>query len=473
MQKPQTDCGLRSQELLALADVIKILNYDDHAYEHFHLKNKKLTYTVDDSNLDYSLTGALYFVHMDWDGDQSKYGNVDAELDIVYRHAQCPHDLKFVNGEANNEDWKPSEMDVNSISGKYGSCCTKIDLWEANKISTAYTVHLCDGGEQTRCSGTDCGDDGPGRFKGTCDKNGCDIQSSYLGNPKFFRLGPDLQVDSTKPITVTDTGKLVEVKQFYVQNGKTIEHPEYSVLGNKHKTITDSFCADWIGTTKDGTTFAQKGGLAGIEKVLDAGVVLVTSMWDDYYAIMLWLDSTYPTDSTAPGSKRGSCATTSGVPTAVESQQASAHVIFSDIKFGPLGSTTGGVAPAKSALNCAELVRTWFSAKYWLTVQCPGWAAMGELPAGGQETAALTCRVGPAGDSLHYCPPWVQPEAAAASARGPPCPAGSAWPRRRPPQPRTAAAAASAAAAAAAAWRRCRTAPWPDRRAGSSSWHSV
>ena len=32
----------------------------------------------------------------------------------------------------------------------------------------------------------------------------------------------------------------------------------------RHKTITDSFCADWIGTTKDGTTFTQKSGLAGI-----------------------------------------------------------------------------------------------------------------------------------------------------------------------------------------------------------------
>ena len=41
-----------------------------------------------------------------------------------------------------------------------------------------------------------------------------------------------------------------------------------------------------------------------------------------------------------------------------------------------------------------------------------GGSATGEVPAGGQETAALTCRVGPAGDSLHYCPPWVLPEAA-------------------------------------------------------------
>ena len=167
-----------------------------------------------------------------------------------------------------------------------------------------------------------------------------------------------------------------------------------------------------IGLVRLRTELLSLRRVDGIEKVLDAGVVLVTSMWDDHYAIMLWLDSTYPTNSTAPGSKRGSCATTSGVPTEVESQQASAHVIFSDIKFGPLGSTTGGVAPAKSALNCAEMVRTWLSAKYWLTVQCLGRAARGELPAGGQETAALTCRVGPAGDSLHYCPPWVLPVAA-------------------------------------------------------------
>ena len=57
---------------------------------------------------------------------------------------------------------------------------------------------------------------------------------------------------------------------------KSIEHPEYSVLGNKNKTITDSFCADRIGTTKDGTTFTQKGGLAGIkkaDKIISSGTV--------------------------------------------------------------------------------------------------------------------------------------------------------------------------------------------------------
>jgi len=190
---------------------------------------------------------------------------------------------------------------------------------------------------------------GEDRFKGVCDKNGCDIQPHRLGVHNFFGPGSDFQIDSTQPVTVTtqfitndgtDHGKLVEVKQFYTQKGKTIEHPMYSVNGNTHNTITDDYCNDWVATTQDGTNFEEKGGLGAVEKAIDAGVVLVMSLWDDHYANMLWLDSTYPVDSTDPGALRGYCSTDSGKPTDVESAQANAHVIFSDIKFGPIGSTT-------------------------------------------------------------------------------------------------------------------------------------
>merc|ERR1711976_189971 len=82
---------------------------------------------------------------------------------------------------------------------------------------------------------------------------------------------------------------------------------------------------------------------------IDAGVVLVMSLWDDHYANMLWLDSTYPVDSSDPTAVRGTCATTSGVPSDVESAQANAHVKFSDIKFGPIGSTVpSGPSPSPS-----------------------------------------------------------------------------------------------------------------------------
>merc|ERR1711933_226444 len=69
------------------------------------------------------------------------------------------------------------------------------------------------------------------------------------------------------------------------------------------------------------------------------------SLWDDHYANMLWLDSTYPVDSTDPGAARGTCGTDSGVPADVESQHPDSSVIFSDIKFGPIGSTTDGPSP--------------------------------------------------------------------------------------------------------------------------------
>merc|ERR1712138_170202 len=90
----------------------------------------------------------------------------------------------------------------------------------------------------------------------------------------------------------------------------------------------------------DGTNFLEKGGLDAVEKAIDAGVVLVMSLWDDHYANMLWLDSTYPVGSTDPGAYRGACSADSGVPADVEVNQAKAHVKFSDIKFGPIGSTT-------------------------------------------------------------------------------------------------------------------------------------
>ena len=43
-----------------------------------------------------------------------------AKYGTGYCDAQCPHDLKFINGEANCEDWKPSSTDKNSGTGKYG-----------------------------------------------------------------------------------------------------------------------------------------------------------------------------------------------------------------------------------------------------------------------------------------------------------------------------------------------------------------
>ena len=85
-----------------------------------------------------------------------------AKFGTGYCDAQCPHDIKFINGEANTIDWSPSETDPNSGGGKYGSCCAEMDLWEANSRSQAFTTHPCQVTGAFRCDGIDCGDNDSG-----------------------------------------------------------------------------------------------------------------------------------------------------------------------------------------------------------------------------------------------------------------------------------------------------------------------
>jgi len=104
------------------------------------LKNKEFSFTVDASNLDCGINGALYFVQMDKDGGKSKYANnaAGAKYGTGYCDAQCPHDIKFINGQANVDEWNTS-----TAMGKWGTCCAEMDIWEANKVSSAFTAHPC------------------------------------------------------------------------------------------------------------------------------------------------------------------------------------------------------------------------------------------------------------------------------------------------------------------------------------------
>ncbi|KAG6001827.1 hypothetical protein E4U21_003789, partial [Claviceps maximensis] len=54
---------------------------------------------------------------------------------------------------------------------------------------------------------------------------------------------------------------------------------------------------------------------------------------------MLWLDSTYPPNSKKTGSNRGSCPASSGKPSDVELEAPDSTVVFSNIRFGTIGST--------------------------------------------------------------------------------------------------------------------------------------
>jgi hypothetical protein len=99
-------------------------------------------------------------------------------LELVTVIPSAPHDIKFINGKANVEGWNPSDADPNAGSGKIGSCCSEMDIWEANSISTAYTPHPCKGTGLQECTDdVSCGD-GDNRYSGLCDKDGCDFNVS-------------------------------------------------------------------------------------------------------------------------------------------------------------------------------------------------------------------------------------------------------------------------------------------------------
>lgn len=74
---------------------------DDTNYEMFKLKGKEFTFDVDVSKLPCGLNGALYFTEMDADGGKAKYPNnkAGAKYGTGYCDAQCPRDIKFINGE--------------------------------------------------------------------------------------------------------------------------------------------------------------------------------------------------------------------------------------------------------------------------------------------------------------------------------------------------------------------------------------
>eukprot|EP00041_Stephanoeca_diplocostata_P029829 m.888884 g.888884 ORF g.888884 m.888884 type:complete len:348 (+) comp23640_c0_seq6:889-1932(+) len=234
----------------------------------------------------------------------------------------------------------------------YGTCCTEMDVWESNKMATAVTPHTCTCDGQTRCTGIQCGDDASGnRENGVCDKDGSDFNPFRLGDKSFFGPGANFSVDSSQSFTVvtqwvtsdkTDAGDLTEIRRHYVQNGKTIPTRPVSVGGQTYDSVTDDFTRAQKTLFNDTNGYAKRGGMKRMGDVLDRGVVLVMSLWADYAVHMLWLDSDYPTDqpTSKPGVARGTCATTSGVPSDLINNSPDSQVVYSNIRWGPIGSTT-------------------------------------------------------------------------------------------------------------------------------------
>ncbi|KAH7322872.1 glycosyl hydrolase family 7-domain-containing protein [Stachybotrys elegans] len=338
------------------------LMQDENRYQMFNLLDNEFTFDVDVSNLPCGLNGALYFVSMDQDGGASKFptNRAGAKYGTGYCDSQCPRDIKFIGGLANVEGWD-STNDDGGI-GDMGACCAEMDIWEANSISSAYTPHPCTNNDYHVCDADDCGGTySPERYAGDCDPDGCDFNSWRQGNRNFYGPGSSFTVNTQQRVTVvtqflTSGGQLSEIKRFYVQNGRVIPNSE-STLGPGGNSITADYCLAQKQAFNDPDIFLDRGGLSHMGEALRS-MVLVLSVWDDYNSNMLWLDSTFPVDSTGPGSSRGSCSTSSGAPDDIRANSPNSNVIFSNIKFGPIGSTFNSGNPPPSSSSSRPPVST-------------------------------------------------------------------------------------------------------------------
>jgi cellulose 1,4-beta-cellobiosidase len=226
-----------------------------------------------------------------------------------------------------------------------------------------------------------------------------------MGNESFYGTG--MIVDTTQPMTVvtqfitsngTASGTLTEIKRFYVQNGVVIPNSESNITGVPAQNyISDSWCVAQKTAFGDTNSFTARGGLTAMGESMDRGQVIALSIWDDYAADMLWLDSTYPANDTNPGAYRGSCPITSGVPSEVEANYPNSSVTFSNIKIGHIGSTfgasTGGASstmPATTSSVAASSIAASGTglAQHW--GQCGGIGWTGPT----QCVSPYTCQVG-------------------------------------------------------------------------------
>ncbi|KAI0118333.1 glycoside hydrolase [Nemania sp. FL0031] len=319
-------------------------------YQMFTLLGKEFSFDVDLSQVGCGLNAALNFVSMDEDGGLSQYtGNkAGAQYGAGYCDANCPRDLRFINGKGNSENWILSNNDREKGYGGLGSCCPQMAIWSANKMATSMAAHPCQRTTQEECEALDCSGKYPvadSRYDGECDADGCDFNPYRQGNRNFY--GPGKLIDTNNKFTVItqfmkgDDGKLASIRRLYQQGGQTIANTDSSIPSVDGNSINDAFCVSQKKVFKDPDYFNLQGGLEKMGEALSKGMVLSISIWHDDYANMLWLDSTYPSDQDplSPGVSRGPCSPDSGKVEEVRNGQANDRVVFSNFRFGPLNST--------------------------------------------------------------------------------------------------------------------------------------
>jgi len=321
---------------------------DDKEYKLFNMLEKEISFDVDVSNMPCGTNSAIYFSEMEKTGNMGESNTAGAAYGTGYCDGQCARDLKWVNGKSNSDGWVPNKADPydNSGTGDMGACCAEMDLWEANKVATAFTPHPTTiKGLYVCMKDEECGSQDGDRFKSVADRDGCDINAFRMGERNFYGPGAQFQVNTEMPFKVVTrfhapAGELTGIEQFYVQDGKEIHHPNYAVGGNDN-VESDAFCAAQKTSFGDRNSFAEKGGMKAMGEALDRGMVLVISMWDDIAVSMNWLDSYMDCDPSEPGCTRGPCDPADGLPATLREAAPESAYTVTNVRWGAFGSTSG------------------------------------------------------------------------------------------------------------------------------------
>lgn len=308
---------------------VLLLDATGQNYADVQLLGKELSFDVDISLLPCGENGNLFLSEIDFTGGRNEYNPAGASYGFGTCDSQCSVGPYF-NGTVNTDG--------------LGSCCNEMDIWEANAMANALTVHPCSIDGIYGCSGDECSS------TGVCNKNGCGWNPYQQGSTSFY--GPGLTVDTSKPFTVTTqfitddgttTGKLVDVRRYYAQNNVLIPNPVSTTYAGVN-SIDATFCTD-----TGGGTFPSDG-LATTGEALGRGMVIIFSIWQDGSGFMNWLDSTV--DNAGP------CNSTAGDPAIITANYPDAAITFSNIKWGELGSTSNAPGQGSSSSSSSSSVKT-------------------------------------------------------------------------------------------------------------------
>lgn len=312
---------------LNIGSRVYVLDPSGTKYQGFDLREKEISFVIDLSTAGCGLNSAVYLVEMpltDPSGVGSAYG-------MNYGDAQCAEDIKWVAGSVN--------------FGNRGACSMEMDLLEANRHATAFTVHPCNTKGVTLCRNASTCGTGSFRYSGLCDRNGADYNPYRMGDRKMYGEGSDFQIDSRRPFKVVTrfythnrqaSGDLVRIERVLIQDKKEVAVGE----------ITDQSVNATKAWFRETNHFQKIGGLKKMGESFSRKMVLVFSFWDDSTTHMQWLDSTYGGDPSVPGVIRGPCPNPPLSTEETRKKFQDAYVLFSDVSVRSMG--TSSPSPSKT-----------------------------------------------------------------------------------------------------------------------------